>query len=132
MLGLMTSPPTRSTSTIWHQLLTSLAPNHDHHIHDFVAPSQERIHFNFGAAAPRLLLVTSRDDARTGTNTSDYMYFVFDYNSNPHPSCHEECLPPTVSTTKSYFGMRTHRVGKGEFCHTSNTGRTRRRRKRAN
>jgi hypothetical protein len=87
MLGLMTSPPTHSTSTIWRRLPASLAPDDDHHIHDFVAPSQVRIHLNFGVAVPRLLLATSRDDARTETNTSNYLYFIFGYNGNPQPSC---------------------------------------------
>jgi hypothetical protein len=42
-----------------------------------------------------------------------YNYFVFDYIGNLKPSCQDEHLPPTASTTKSYFGMRTRRVEKG-------------------
>jgi hypothetical protein len=40
------------------------------------------VHFDFGAAIPRPLLAATREEARAGTNTGNYLYFVYGYIGN--------------------------------------------------
>jgi len=82
MLDLTTSPSTCSSATVWHRIPAYLAPDIDNRIHDFVAPPREMVHFIFGAAIPRPLLVAARQTTGAGTNTGAHLYFFYGYIGN--------------------------------------------------
>jgi hypothetical protein len=81
MLDLTTTPSTRSSATVWHQVPAYITPSTDNHIHDFIAPPREMLHFTFGAAVTHPLLVATRQATEASTNTRAHNYF-YGYISN--------------------------------------------------
>jgi hypothetical protein len=67
LLTLTTSPSTCSS---------------DNRIHDFVAPPREMVHFIFGAAIPRPLLVVACQMTGASANTGTHLYFFYGCISN--------------------------------------------------
>ena len=83
MLGTMldlttTTPSTRSITTIWCHVPTYLTPDADNRIHDFVAPPRDMLHFTFGAAVTRLLLIKACQATCASTGIGAHNYF-YDY-----------------------------------------------------
>jgi hypothetical protein len=82
MLDLTTSPSAHSSATVWRRIPAYLAPDADNRIYDFVAPPREMVHFAFGAAIPRPLLVAARQSIGAATNTGAHLYFFYGYIGN--------------------------------------------------